>query len=268
MRSTKGCRIFTCLLFSFVVGAAGADDVQRPPRTIRVAAYDDAGVSRSLLEVLAVLDQYPDVAYERIKANAIREGKLADYDVLIHPGGSGSKQAGSLEESGRDRVREFVDGGGGFVGICAGSYLASSDYSWSLHILDAKVVDRAHWARGHGDVQIRLTDAGKKLLECDEDLQTILYYQGPLLAPADKPEVPDYEPLATYETEIAKNGAPEGVMKGTTAIAAGSFGKGRVVCFSPHPEKTEGLGRFVHLAVRWAAGIGDLQLAPSLNPEP
>ena len=263
MRPVKICLVLIGLLPSLAVRLVVADEVQPTPCTIRVAVYDDAGVSRSLFEVLAVLDRYPDVAYERIKADAVRDGKLAGYDVLIHPGGSGSKQAGSLEEAGRDRVREFVEGGGGFVGICAGSYLASSDYSWSLHILDAKVVDRAHWARGHGDVQIRLTDAGKRLLECDEDLQTILYYQGPLLAPADKPEVPDYEPLATFETEIAKNGAPEGVMKGTTAIAAGSFGKGRVVCFSPHPEKTEGLGRFVHLAVRWVAGHGDMHLAPA-----
>jgi predicted Fe-S protein YdhL (DUF1289 family) len=41
-------------------------------------------------------------------------------------------------------------------------------------------------------------------------------------------------------------------MKGTTAIARGEFGKGRVVCFSPHPEKTRGCERFVTEAVKWA----------------
>ena len=170
----KSGLVLIALLSSLAVGRAGADETGPVSPTIRVAAYDDAGVSQSLQQVLDVLGEYADVTCERIKADGIRNGKLADYDVLIHPGGSGSKQAGSLEEAGRDRVREFVDGGGGFVGICAGSYLASSDYSWSLHILDAKVVDRAHWARGPGAVQIRLTDVGKKLLECDEDLQTIL----------------------------------------------------------------------------------------------
>ena len=113
---------------------------------------------------------------------------------------------------------------------------------------------------------MRLTKPGKELLETDRDLLTIYYYQGPLLAPDNDPDIPDYQPLAAYETEIAKNGAPEGVMKGTTAIAAGTFGRGRVLCFSPHPEKTEGLNRFVHLAIRWTArGAGDEQPGAALG---
>ena len=63
----------------------------------------------------------------------------------------------------------------------------------------------------------------------------------------------DYEEMAKFKTEIAKNGAPEGVMLGTTAIARGRFGQGRVICFSPHPEMTEGLGHMVERAMRWVA---------------
>ena len=55
--------------------------------------------------------------------------------------------------------------------------------------------------------------------------------------------------MATFETEIAKNGAPLGVMKGTTAIARGEYGRGRVVCFSPHPELTRGLESLVQDAI-------------------
>ena len=73
---------------------------------------------------------------------------------------------------------------------------------------------------------MRLTNEGKELLETDEDLLAIYYYQGPLLVPANDPNVPDYDTLATFETEVAENGAPKGVMKGTTAIAACSFGRG------------------------------------------
>jgi beta-aspartyl-peptidase (threonine type) len=73
------------------------------------------------------------------------------------------------------------------------------------------------------------------------------------LAPANRPDIPDYKPLALYETEIAKKGAPSGVMKGTTAFASGEFGKGRVFCFSPHPEKTKGLEPFLGHAIAWAA---------------
>ncbi len=37
------------------------------------------------------------------------------------------------------------------------------------------------------------------------------------------------------------------------AIALGSFGRGRVVCFSPHPEKTPGYESLVLRGIHWAA---------------
>jgi hypothetical protein len=66
--------------------------------------------------------------------------------------------------------------------------------------------------------------------------------------------LPDYRSLAAYESEIAENGAPRGVMIGTTAIAAADYGKGHVICFSPHPEKTAGLSGFIRASIRWTAG--------------
>ncbi len=82
----------------------------------------------------------------------------------------------------------------------------------------------------------------------------VLYAQGPILAPADDEEIPDFEILAVYVTEIAKTGAPKGVMPGTPAFVRGRFGKGRVVLFGPHPEQTKGLHGFVPRSVRWLAG--------------
>ena len=62
-----------------------------------------------------------------------------------------------------------------------------------------------------------------------------------------------FDTLGTFATEIAKNGAPQGVMIGTTAIARGTFGSGRVFCFSPHPERTEAAQDYVFKAIHWAA---------------
>jgi hypothetical protein len=98
-------------------------------------------------------------------------------------------------------------------------------------------------------VDIELTPAGRELLRTTNQKFPIHYAQGPLLAPANRPEIEDYEEMANFKTEIAKNGAPEGVMIGTTAIARGRFGQGRVICFSPHPEMTAGLEAFVQDAI-------------------
>ena len=223
------------------------------PKLTRVAVYSDAGAGRSETDLVKVLKANPLVAIHRVTAEEIRGGILKDMDVLVHPGGSGSKQGQELGPEGREIVRSFVKDGGGFIGVCAGAYLASADYDWSLHLLDAKVIDRAHWARGTGMVQVGLSEVGKTMLKHDSPTAQIYYGQGPLLAPANKPDIPDYKPLALYETEIAKNGAPQGVMKGTTAMASGEFGNGRVFCFSPHPEKTKGLEPFLDRAIAWAA---------------
>jgi glutamine amidotransferase-like uncharacterized protein len=222
--------------------------------TIRVALYADEGAAiKGSPHISEALTAEKGFEMSIVSAERIRDGELDRVDVLIQPGGSGSKQAKTLGDDGCDREKKFVAEGGGFIGICAGAYLASANYPWSLGLLDAKVVDTAHWARGTGQVQLTITPAGRAALGADEEHCPIYYGQGPLLAPGEKDDIDDYELLATYETEIAKNGAPEGIMRGTTAIARGHFGKGRVLCFSPHPEKTPGREPLLQAAVRWVA---------------
>jgi hypothetical protein len=194
----------------------------------------------------------PNLTVKIVSPEDIRAGKLADFDVLVQSGGSGGGQGKALEEEGRERIRTFVRGGGGYIGICAGSYLASCDYPWSLNIINAQVLDKKHWARGTGPVDVAFTPQGKQSLAMAGDNLTIQYGQGPLLAPAQNAKLPPYEPWALYEGEIALKGAPKGVMPGTTAVAAAPYGAGRVVCFSPHPEKTAGQEALLHHAVLWA----------------
>lgn len=244
--------IAAAIVFQIAIPAARAGDAKSEP-SIRVAIYVDSGAGRSRNQLIRALKKYPKFQVQTVKSADIIDGSLKEYDVIIHPGGSGGKQGRKLGKEGRKAVREFVRRGGGYVGFCAGAYLATNDYSWSLNILDAKVIDKKHWARGYGKVQLRMTAAGKRILGVKTDDVEIYYHQGPLLAPNHDPKTPDYQPLARFETEVKKKGVPGGVMKGKTAIASGRFGSGRVFCFSPHPEKTKGLERFVERAVAWAA---------------
>lgn len=252
----NGLKWMSAVAVMAVMGAnALAVEPAGTPATVRVAVYDDGGgggVGPSNVEK-CLGKEVGAYKYRRVGARDIRDGVLKEVDVLVQPGGSGSKQAEALKPEGREAIKDFVKNGGGYVGICAGSYLATTDYTWSLGILNAKVIDRKHWARGTGEVKIKITDEGKQLLAATDDVVAVYYGQGPLLAPDTKDDLPAYKPLAVYETEIAEKGAPSGVMKGTTAIAAASFGKGRVICISPHPEKTDGLDGFIRHAVSWVA---------------
>jgi putative intracellular protease/amidase len=269
-----------------VVGIAASGSMKpveaSPPESpraerIRVAVFTGAGASRrSVANLMRVLDGFPDeLAVERVGADDIRSGRLAGFDVVVHPGGSGSGQGRALGAEGREVVRRFVADGGGYLGICAGAYLASRDYKWSLGLLDAKVVDKAHWARGYGEVRLRLRAEGCRLLGAG-DAVTINYHQGPLLAPADDEAIPDYRELASFASEVRRQGVPGGVMVGTTAAAAGTFGAGRVFCFSPHPEKTPGLEAWLLRSLEWTAGrrgkrLGDAAAEPAVaesSPHP
>jgi hypothetical protein len=223
------------------------------PAAIRVAVYKGDGASQSRDEVIEVLRKGAGFDVHDITVDEIKAGKLAQFDVVIHPGGSGGGQGKALGEEGRAAERKFIEGGGGYIGVCAGAYLATCDYEWSLGVLDARVVDRKHWNRGFGEVQIGLGGSSKKVLGVDARTSPIYYHQGPLLAPAANPDIPDYEELAKFETEIVKNGASPGVMTGCTAIAIGSFKEGRVLCFSPHPERDEPTEPMLVKAVQWAA---------------
>jgi hypothetical protein len=104
-------------------------------------------------------------------------------------------------------------------------------------------------------VTIRLSPEGSAFFQHDGRDMAIHYAQGPLLARRewDDPEVPDYESLAIYATEIAENNAPQGIMAGTSAAIRCEFGKGRVFCFGPHPELTDGCHHLIGLAVEWLA---------------
>jgi glutamine amidotransferase-like uncharacterized protein len=220
-----------------------------------IAIYDHSGgAANGPKNLERFLTREAGFRCERVHPDEIQAGRLAAFDVLIVPGGSGSKQAKNLGEVGRENVRKFVADGKGYVGICAGSYLASSDYEWSLHLLNAKVRDRSHWARGTGEVMIKMRECSRDLWELGATEIAVYYGQGPLLIPDTKAGLPAYESLAEYASEIAKNGAPQGVMIGTTAIARAHYGQGRVICYSPHPEVSQATEQFVLSGVRWASG--------------
>lgn len=218
-----------------LVGAGAGPDLRR------VALYASSGAAGPGLDRLeGLLDEGHGFLVRRVCAADVRAGSLGDFDAVIFPGGSGSGQGRSLGEAGRAEVRRFVADGGGYLGLCAGSYLAALNYDWSLGLVDANVIDRAHWKRGRAHLPLVFLPDAVALGAPGEGAQEVLYANGPILEAAGDPAVPDFRVLATFAGEVADHGAPRGVMPGTPALVAGTFGEGAVVCSSPHPEQTPG----------------------------
>jgi len=224
--------------------------------TVRVALYDAAGTNRGPGALDRDLGLAADIVTHRIGPAEIRAGALRQFDVLVQPGGKSRVQSRALGDAGREAIREFVRSGGGYVGFCAGAYLATTASPRFLGILEARLVDVRHRLRGHGTVEIELTPHGRAILGNHPGLIEVRYANGPVLRPVSKRGLDAFQALAFYRSEIVSNGADKGVMQNTPAVAADRFGQGRVLCFSPHPEYTKGLESFVYRAVRWAAGRG------------
>jgi putative intracellular protease/amidase len=244
--------------------AAPPEDAASAPAssTIRVAFYRARGVGEDALEqAISALEEAGGFEVAQLAPEDVREGKLDGRDVAVFTGGIGSVQGRLLEEQGRSLVRDFVRAGGGYVGICAGSYLAIQGPPQYHHIA---IVAARNWS---GDAWRRGIDMLEVRPVGGETTLRLFYANGPVFRPDPREELAPYVPLAEYVSDkyCADCGTNPGEMPGTPAILAAAYGKGRILLFSPNPVLAEG-DEAAHpelfvAAVRWVAARGPVDPA-------
>jgi len=164
------------------------------------------------------------------------------------PGGKCAEQSSTLGPAGRVAIRSFVAGGGGYIGICAGMFLAATDHnpypSWQrnnlgLGLIRAATV-KAHRpglvSGNHAIVKVQLTKKGREMLwdeektwqeepeELADGLVTHRYAGGPLyVRPGEEEEGQEGAEGAEEEGEeeeeipawvLAMSGGGDGVSGG------------------------------------------------------
>ena len=210
---------------------------------VRVATYFDLGVGGcASIRWIKLLSLSPDIAFTAVSAEDVRAGALANADLYIAPGGSSSTQAQTLQAAGRSNLVEFVRNGGGYFGTCAGCYLAMSyadGEKKSRGRLDMMPYEAQQSPyRGGAELLIRFTDDAKMLGFKPKGKRKVRYHGGPVPLPHAAIPGADIRVVATYACDgvysYNTNTTPK--MAGHPAVLAGTFGKGRIVCTSPHPE--------------------------------
>lgn len=228
-------------------------------RTLRVAVFKSGGTHPlALSSVSTLLENTVGFELEVVTGPEVARGALDDVDVVLFTGGSGSAQGKALGELGREKVREFVKKGGGYVGVCAGSYLAmqGEEEFHKLRILAGRNLTGDFWKRGSGALPVAIDDPNASATEL-----RLHYANGPVFAAEPVEGLPRYRVLATFAGEMWSDthGTHEGEMPGTPAILATRFGKGRILLFSPNPVLgAEGVGHpeLMLDALRWVATPG------------
>lgn len=180
-----------------------------------------------------------NVRFNYHTTKGINSNILSSYDILIMPGGLGNTYLNNPDINIHD-LKNFVYNGKGYVGICAGSYVASSHVDgyydgWGIapHI-KCKNVNYV------GNVPISLTSNGKNILN---DSNEVMYeWNGPAMYRTDNSD----DSLAKYTDK--KTSYPN-----YSAIMDDQYGSGRVILSGPHPELNPTKPKTLANMIIWAS---------------
>jgi len=184
-----------------------------------------------------------------------------DFNLFVWPGADDTTLSGFLSLlSNKDAkaIRNFVSSGGGYIGSCYGSYLASSGLLGLhiplvfLHLIDSTTVFMAFPVVG--PIEIEITDQDLPIVYGIGNQTRSIYYGGPRFFPGKNSHVfaryrnltEEMKPSPYLEIIplINLNKIPPNSVKriwisralDSPAFITSQFDKGKVIAFGPHPE--------------------------------
>jgi hypothetical protein len=261
--------------------------LKHPERRARIALYGGGGSPFHHAAVFARGGHDIDFVFPA----DIRAGALTGFDAFVMPGGGYRAMMGQIDPLGVEgarALREYVEGGGMYIGCCAGSYDAATVAPSFLELCPAQsemcLLDARVWNEGGEEWGLRSPGIGVLRAQTVAPEHPVMagmpasfaiaHYNGPLFVGA--------QPLARVagrtdrftpweHTLDAPHGATlidDAADAGIANIVAGARGAGRVVLFGSHPEfgfsiameDEQPPGRMLLNAIDW-------QLAESGAPE-
>jgi glutamine amidotransferase-like uncharacterized protein len=185
---------------------------------------------------------YEEITYKDLNESTQNFSNL--YKVILIPGGYAWWYNYWISNAGKTRIRNFIYGGGGYLGICAGAYFASDTIvfdgvtygdnagynaygeltGYDLNLFSGtgvgSITEIAKYpAYAMTTINFQTENSVLKNYKQIPYTENMLYYGGPYFTGTGSAEI-----LGTYNV----NGYP--------AIVAFNYGSGRVVLSGPHPE--------------------------------
>ena len=250
--------VFAVVLLGFSCTSNPVDALNNSEGKITVGIFEGHGGSQTCVwETVEAIKIDEGMDAKIITSSDIANGVLESIDVIIIPGGGGSRQYLNLGHENHDRIRSFVENGGGAVGICAGAYFFSNTPGYaSIAINGAEAIDIEHDNRGHGMAKFTLSEEGQKVFPeiASRDTSFVMYYEGPVFINAS--DDIDYTVFATMESDVhEEGGAPANMTNAKPFFHGNYYGKGRVFSTIAHPEATPGMRWLIPRMVRWTLDL-------------
>jgi len=193
----------------------------RSPRPATALLFIGSGTSVNDARAMKAVLEHEHVDYataDSAQVNAMTLTQLRAYRLIIVPGGNFIEMAAALHPATTTRVRQAVEGGTNYLGICAGGFLAGDTRRNSFNLTGVHFPFYAIEARGVRKAAVAVTSPDGSTLD--------QYWE-------DGPQFSGWGDVAGRYPD------------GTPAIVEGSVGKGWVVLSGIHPEAPE----------RWRQGM-------------
>lgn len=205
-------------------------------KKVKIGLFVDEGASgNGVLHLASLIEHSPQTELVLLMASDIRAGKLKDVDVLLMPGGGSRRQCNAVGREHLEKIREFLRNGGGYVGTCAGMF----------NVLECRMkllpFDRYLNAGGStAHVSVEISPEGAKILGLKPGIRVVRYSGGPVAYKLEKSRSEGKGiSLGSFKSAVSRNKEQEGKFIGSPAWIYGTFGKGKVVATSFHPEYWE-----------------------------
>lgn len=204
-----------------------------------ILIYSDEGTSKVGVEslMLACEKKLGLKSIKIIAKDIIETNVLDNCEIIIFPGGMANFYCKKLNGEGNRRIKKFIEKGGLYIGICAGSYYACDrlDFhgeefdvvdKWELKLFDGiakgslselTIDNRFYDETPHSKNFVKLNFTNKKM----DKNEKYYYHGGPEFIPYENNE--NFNVIAKFEN-------------GKNAIITGKVGKGNYILSSVHFE--------------------------------
>jgi len=186
-----------------------------------------------------------------LRPEDVRTGKLKTVEVLAVADAGSHTATLAFDAVERRAIQDFVRGGGGYVGICAGCTAAMAG-SAGLGLLPIAPPPANGMKRGPFAVRLQMTRLTLSVLNDDRRFVNAVYEDGPIFDLKKQQKNAQFDPIGLF-WEIIGTGNKKSPLTLTPAVITSAFGQGRAMGFCIHPERTPTLEGWLPSALRWAA---------------
>lgn len=199
-----------------------------------IALYTGNGADDGCITATRAMLESAGYRVVLIGPDDINNKTLDNFRAVCFPGGDMYQYARDISSTGKEHLRTFISGGGGYIGICGGAYFTGEDVYWQgtqLPVSCLGIFPGNTW--GPLDeiapypycvmCKINITDTLHPITQTEPDTAWIVYCYGPTF----EPHSDDIDILGVYD------------ITHKPAMVAFQYGAGRVFVIGPHPEFEE-----------------------------